>query len=188
MAKRWSPEEKATLTQIWRSPRLMKTEMHLLPERTYDTAIQHATKVLKLGPKCPPASEVFRLSHALMADKKVRSAGEIATLIGRGHQQVRRVLQDAVGRREYRVVRWHASTTGGELEAFYRIGRGKSAPKPAPMTAAERGRKYRKRLGAKAYKIKRAKYTSQQKLRFKPPRDELMDALYGRREYAQAAA
>jgi hypothetical protein len=187
MAKRWSPEEKAILTKIWRSPVLLKTQMDLLPGRTCDTATQHATKVLNLGPKRPPASEVFRLANALMRDKRVRSAGEIAALIGRSHQQVRRVIQDAIERGEYRVVKWRASSTGGELEAFYRIGRGKSRPKPAPMNAAERGRKYRKRLGAKAYKVKRAKYTLVQKLTSTPPRDELMDAFYGRREYAQEA-
>ncbi|SDR47242.1 hypothetical protein [Paraburkholderia tuberum] len=188
MGKRWSPEEKAILTKIWRSPRLLKTQMDLLPGRTYDTAMQHATKVLKLGQKCLPSSQVFRLADALMTDKKARSAGQIAALIGRGHKQVRIVINVAVERGEYRVVRWTASTSGGELEAFYKKGGGKTVPRPARMTSAERSRKFRQRLGAKKYRAWRAKYKRTTRSKFEFPRDELMDALYGRGKYAQVAA
>ncbi|MBW0450863.1 hypothetical protein [Paraburkholderia phenoliruptrix] len=186
MGKRWSPEEKAILTKIWRSPRLLKTQMDLLPGRTYDTAIQHATKVLKLGPKCPPASQVFRLADALMDDKKVRSIKQISDLTGRSLHQIRIVLNAAVDRGEYRIVRWHASASGGELQAFYKKGKGPSKPRPARLTPAERSRRFRERLGRKKYKAWRSKYRSPQAIAL--PRDELMDALYGRREYAQVAA
>jgi hypothetical protein len=188
MGKRWSPEEKAILKKIWRSPRLLKSHMDLLPGRTYDTAMQHATKVLKLGPKCPPASQVFRLADALMADKKVRPIREIADLTGRSVHQIRIVLNAAVERGEYRIVRWSASTTGGELQAFYKKGGGRTLPRPARLTSAERSRRFRERLGQKKYNAWRAKYQRAQPKPFELPRDELLDALYGRGEYAQVAA
>lgn len=185
MAKRWSPEENLILTRIWRSPALLKTQMHLLPGRTYGNANQHATKKLKLGLKCSPGSQVFRQADVLMGDNRPRTAREIAVLISRSAQHVRRVMQAAVKRREYRIVQWNQAPTGGEWQAIYRRGRGKSKPRPTPLTSAERGRKYRKRVAAQGVKTELSRVG---KVSLVPPRDELMDALYGRRDYVQASA
>lgn len=70
MAKRWTPAEQAILTEIWTTPCLLKVEIDRLPGRTYNTAVQHAINELKLGPKCPPVSKVFRQATELMAERR----------------------------------------------------------------------------------------------------------------------
>jgi hypothetical protein len=178
--KRWSKEEEAILREIWNEPGLLKVQIERLPGRTPETALMHAG-AMKLGMKCPPVSAVLEKTKALLAGGEIRTIKEIARLIGASVCQTRKVVMRAVQNKELAISRFEASSSNGNHEAYFRLGRGMNAKRPAPMTLPERSRKFRKTVDPIEYAFKKRQYNLNQRIRLgKLPQDELANALFGR--------
>ena len=180
MGARWTPEEDVILTRIWKTPGLLKIQIDELPRRSVEKAMQRASKDLKLGPKTKPQSQVEIEVRALMADHRTRTVKEISQKLGRSNAQTRRWVKAITSAGDFYVVKWQASPTGGEMEAHYRFGNGKSVPKPKTMTSSERSKKFRRNADPIEHAFKRKRYTLTQKLKKSLPRDPLMEAFFGR--------
>jgi len=180
MAKRWSPEEEAVLREIWAEPGLLKVQVERLPGRNANTAMKHAA-AMGLGLKCPPVPAILEKTKALLKDGEIRTIKQIAVAIGASVCQTRKMVMRAVRTKELSVSRFRATASNGNHEAYFRLGGGSNATRPAHMTLAERSRKFRENVDPIEYAFKKKQYNLNQRIRRgKLPHDELANALFGR--------
>ncbi|MEP9322357.1 hypothetical protein PPMP20_04340 [Paraburkholderia phymatum] len=157
----------------------LKTDFDRLPGRTFAAVAKEASK-LGLGRKAKPIGPMFSLINRLMADRKPRTAKEVASALASRRTSVWEALDGAVKRGEYHIAGYGIHPDHARNEAAYVIGKGKSAVKPRPETSAERARRFRKEVDKVEHSFKRKQYTLNQKIkRGGVKRDSLSSALYG---------
>jgi hypothetical protein len=180
MGKRWTDEERQIIRDIWSSPVFLKIDYSLLPGRSYASVAKEASK-LGLGHKTKPVGPVMAKINALMQDGQPRTAKEVSKALGASRTYVHDALAAAVKRGEYHVRGFGMKPTHRRDEAAFRIGKGKSAVKPAPETPAERARRFRREVDKVEYSFKRKQYTLNRKIKVGGVRrDPLTEAFFGK--------
>jgi hypothetical protein len=156
MAKRWSPEEKEIVREIWRGTEPVKSAMHRLPGRT-SKQIDDQAQRLGLDPK-PKVSLGWGRIKAVLADGVARTTNELAALAFLSAQQTKDILFRAMEGNEAHIHSWPLPEAGGMRQAKYRLGAGVSAPKPEPLTKREMQARWASQISREDMNDRRRKY------------------------------
>lgn len=129
----WTPEEDAILRNAWHSTGSLKEIMHLLPDRTHRAAFFHG-KWLGLGPRVNFQKDRYSPTWAaiknVLADKRMRSATELAAATGASRRAVMQQLADHHGV-DVHIAGYLKSDGVGCPMALWKLGKKTDAPRPA---------------------------------------------------------
>lgn len=180
MGARWSEEEKQVLREIWASPIPVKLQTHKLPTRNIDSIKQMGSK-LGLNGKNRAFSPLLEKIRELMADRQPRTSLEVAMRVGGSISQVRDLMDGECAVNRFHIERWQQTGSNGRWQKVFKMGRGKNAEKPTPMTNMQRSRLFRARVDQDEYLFKRKKYALNRAIKTGRVirRDPLVAALFG---------
>jgi hypothetical protein len=149
MGKRWSPEEKAKLRDIYAGKRSIKLRVREeLPDRTYGSAKNQAIALGIVSKRHRGHAGRVGYSVICAAIESALSrvsgltANQLAKCIGSSRDWTRKILCNSRGSK-FRVVAWTHEAATGNLAAVWALGAGPDAPKPPAAAATMRSRKWR---------------------------------------------
>jgi hypothetical protein len=144
----WTPEEDAVLRGMWAESCSLKELMHRLPGRSYRATIAHG-QWLGLGRrvnfKKSRYSPTWEAINAVLADKRMRSAIELARETGASRRAVMQQLADHHGK-DVRIAGYLKSDGVGCPMALWKLGNGKDVPRLAPTPKSVIYKRQYKRL------------------------------------------
>ncbi|NVI06372.1 hypothetical protein [Paraburkholderia youngii] len=149
----WSPEDDAIVRCIWETPGTLKSQMHLLPKRSW-RAIHDRGIDLGLGPRgkkrgASAYSWVTEEVDRILGEFSGLTAEQIAKRSVASRTRITQVLKAGHGSKYY-VSGWTQTriTNGGTLSAQWTAGKRADVAKPVKKTHAEHSRAFRARRRA----------------------------------------
>lgn len=144
--KIWTKKQDARLREIWFSGGRVKSYMDEFPGHSLTSINQRAVK-LGLGRRPKRGGDVEPIGWVtikrVMTDDGM-TCHALMDATGLHVSVVYKYLRDMHDAGQIHVANWVRKTRCGKLVPAYVTGSGQDAPKPAPMSNAEKERKYRK--------------------------------------------
>jgi hypothetical protein len=141
----WTPEQDAALRDIWPTDKRINSHRDLFGEHTYGAIMARAHNLeLGLRPLCvrgqsPVAWPLVERS----LKQKPASSLVLATALGFNEKTIYRVLATARKDGLVRVSAWERRSKSAKATPIFALGSAPDAPKPAPLTGAEKERRCR---------------------------------------------